>query len=98
MVWASKEVRERWKEKIQQQIASGLSIRRWCLNNQEDTHHFYYWKGRLFPSTLKRSSFKELPEKKSADLLLEYGKLRIHLDRDFDTATVKRLLTLLQEI
>ena len=35
-----------WEEKIRQQRESGLSIERWCEQNQIATHVFHYWKTR----------------------------------------------------
>lgn len=36
-----------WKERIQQQISSGMSMAAWCRHNQMNKSTFYYWKKRL---------------------------------------------------
>lgn len=56
----SQEKRQEWKDKIQNQQASGLSISKWCCDQQVNVHAFYYWKDHLCPKVpLFRASFTE---------------------------------------
>jgi len=57
----SAEERLEWGAKICQQQKSGLSICRWCRENQVAIGPFHYWKRHLQPKKeLTRSSFTEL--------------------------------------
>lgn len=93
----SLEKQSEWKEKILQQRQSGLSIQRWCDENQIQAHVFYYWRDKLFPqASLSRSSFKELSDSKTIGIIIEYREFRIHLDKQFDASTLKRCLQALR--
>jgi predicted methyltransferase len=86
-----------WEEKILQQQKSGLSIQRWCNENQVVVCQFHYWKSRLFPKQINTSSFTELVETKNGGVTLEYDGVRIHLDPNFDAITLKRCLSVVRE-
>ena len=59
----SSEKKLAWGENLRKQKESGLSIDRWCNENQIRTYTFRYWKERLFPKPLpSRLSFSELPD------------------------------------
>lgn len=94
---ASPEKRLEWEEKIQQQRKSGLSIERWCRENQTVVCQFHYWKARLFPK-IDRSSFIELPDTKDVGISVEYDGVHIHLDKNFDASTLKRCLAVMKEV
>lgn len=86
-----------WEDKIQQQRQSGLSIEKWCKQNQIAPHIFYYWKTRLFPKPpLTRSSFTELTASQETGISIEYQGIRIHLDKCFDSTTLKSCLSALK--
>lgn len=93
----SQEKREWWREKLQQQKASGLSIKRWCEENQVSGPKFFYWKERLFPNAIERSLFTEVKEKKSG-VSLEWRGVSVQLGADFDPSTLKRFLATLVEM
>ena len=96
---ASQEKRSMWEQKIRLQQQSGLSIERWCRENQISPHTFHYWKDRLFPKTvLTHSSFIELSDGKGTGIIIEHQGVRIHLDRHFEPETLKRCLAALKEI
>lgn len=86
-----------WEEKILQQQKSGLSIQRWCLENQVVICQFHYWKSKLFPRKIDASGFTELVDVKNAGLTIEYNGIRIHLDPNFDAITLKRCLSVIRE-
>ena len=58
----SSEKRKQWEDVIRQQQASGLSVRRWCHENQIIETSFRYWKDRLYPKPLNASCFTELSD------------------------------------
>jgi hypothetical protein len=88
-----------WEEKIRQQRESGLSIERWCKQNTIAPHVFHYWKTRLFPKhPLTRSCFTELKTAPKTGISIEYRGIRIHLDKCFDSTTLKSCLLALKGI
>lgn len=87
-----------WEERILQQQTSGLSIDRWCRENQVAVCQFHYWKGKLFPRQITHASFAELPHAKGVGLMVECNSIRIHLDSDFDALTLKRCLAIIKEV
>jgi hypothetical protein len=38
---------ELWRKRIVAQLASGMSIRAWCRDNEVREHAFYWWRTRL---------------------------------------------------
>lgn len=95
----SQEKRQEWKENILKQRESGLSINFWCLENNIASHTFYYWKNKLFPKTdLTRSCFTELTDENGTGITIEFQAFCIHLDRQFDSSTLKRCLEVLKEV
>ena len=103
----SAEERLEWGAKICQQQKSGLSICRWCCENQVAIGSFHYWKRHLQPKKkLTRSSFTELSMDQDTGITLgqgtrialEYQGIRILIDKYFDPATLQSCLTALQGI
>ena len=95
----SSEKQLEWEEKFSKQRESGLSIDRWCRENQVPPHAYYYWKERLFPKPpSSRLSFTELSNAKETGITIEYRNLRIRLDKHFDPAVLKQCLSVLMEI
>lgn len=92
----SEDKRLEWKNLIEQQRKSGLSIEKWCLKNQIRPHTFHYWKEKLSPKPLNRSSFAEVSLKRNAALTIECRGLRLRIDNECDPLLRKQiLLTLL---
>ena len=60
-----------WKNLIEQQRQSSLSVEKWCLQNQIRPHTFRYWKEKLFPKQLQKSSFTELNMKRADAISLQ---------------------------
>jgi hypothetical protein len=98
MPTASFEQKRVWEERIQQQKASGLSIERWCRENQIPAWKFHYWKSKLSPILLTRTSFVECARSQNPGITIECGRYLIHLDKYFDAATLKQCLAVLEEI
>jgi hypothetical protein len=86
-----------WETRIRQQHESGLSVDRWCRQNQVTSCSFYYWKYRLQPKTeLTRSCFTELPLDQGTGISIEYQGIRILIDKSFDPATLRNCLSALR--
>lgn len=95
----SPEKKLEWEERIRNQRESGLSIEKWCQQNQILPHRFYYWRDRLLPKLgLDRSSFTELVQTKGSGICIEYHGIRIHLERNFDPSILKECLSVLKEL
>lgn len=76
----SSEQRQEWAEKIQAQRASGLSVDRWCKNNQIASHVFYYWKQRLFPQPPSQGCFTELVDQQGCSIDIECQGSHIRIE------------------
>ena len=96
----SQEKKQEWIERIRNREESGLTIKEWCRQNQISSHCFYYWGSRLFPKKplADRSSFTELCNAHESGLFIEYGGMRIYLDKYFDSELLKRCLFTLREL
>jgi len=94
---ASQEKQLKWKERIQLQQASGLSIEKWCRQNQISPHTFHYWKDKLFPKPLSRSSFAELHTKQNSNISLQCPGLYVRLGADCSPSLRKQIFALFLE-
>ena len=93
----SPEKKLEWETKIREQQESGLSIDRWCRQNQIASCTFHYWKDRLFPKKkLTRSDFTELPASQGTGICIEYQGMRVLIDKSFDPATLRSCLAALR--
>ena len=90
------ELRRIWEERIQNQKASGLTIKCWCQEYQISPYSFFYWKRRIFPKTLSRGSFIEIADSKDTGIAIEIDGVCIHLEKHFDPSTLKRCLEVLK--
>lgn len=84
-----------WKNLIEQQRQSGLSVDKWCLQNQIRPSAFYYWKDKLFPRQLQKSSFTELNMKRPDAISLQARGLYVRMGSDCDPHLRKQLFALL---
>ena len=91
------EIQRSWQARIAQQQNSGLSIEHWCRENQVSSCRFHYWKSKLFPKKIDATCFTELVDVKNVGITIEYSDIRIHLDPNFDAATLKRCLFVIKE-
>lgn len=87
-----------WEQKIQKQKQSGLSVSRWCRENQIPYNTFIYWKRRFVRvAPLERKSFVELAENFSkSGIQLECDGIRVNVEKDFDSSTLARCLQALR--
>ena len=88
--------RQQWKDKIQAQKQNGLSIEKWCRENQIIESRFYDWKKKLFPdeTTPHFSNFIELKDPKKWKLSLDYQDMHLQLE----STNLKKMLRLLDKI
>lgn len=84
-----------WKNRIEQQRQSGLSIDKWCLQNQIQPHTFHYWKEKLFPKKpLQKNSFTELNIKRSDPISLQARGISVRIGGDCDPILRKQIFAL----
>lgn len=83
-----------WKNLIEQQHQSGLSIDKWCRQFQIQPHAFYYWKDKLFPKSLQKTSFTELNVKQSDVILLQARGVSVRIGSNCDPYFRKQLFSL----
>jgi len=95
---ASEEKKLEWKNLIELQRQSGLSIKKWCRQNQIVPHAFHYWKDKLFPRQLLKSSFSELNMKRPNTISLQARGLYVRMGSDCDSHLRKQLLDLFAEL
>lgn len=97
---------QEWKEKLNQQKLSDLTITSWCRQHDISIQTFYYWKRKAAPkTTLIRSDFTEIsvqqkldPKSKEIGVSLEYHNFCIHLEKEFDRSALKQCLRILKEL
>jgi hypothetical protein len=89
----TEELKQQWKDRINEQRSSSLSISLWCRQNEILVHNFFYWQSKLFPKTIDHSTFTEISEEsKATEIIIEYKGFNIHLNQHFDPDTLKRCL------
>lgn len=87
-----------WKSLIEQQRESGLSIEKWCAQNHTHPHVFHYWKSKLFPKQLQKSSFTELNIKRADTISLQARGLYIRMCSDCDPGLRRQIFALMAEV
>ena len=95
---ASEEKQLEWKNIIEQQRQSGLSIDKWCRQNQTSPHNFRYWKYKLFPKSFQKSSFTELSMRRSDAVSLQARGIYIRMGSDCNLNLRKQLFALFAEV
>ncbi len=95
-VVASEERKLKWKERIDKQRQSGLSVDKWCAQNQLNPATFYYWKDKLFPKQLQKSNFSELPIQRSVAISLQVPGLHVRIGSDCPLQLRKSLFALFE--
>lgn len=94
----SEEKQLEWKNLIEEQRKSGLSIEKWCFQNTIRPHAFYYWRDKFFPKQLQKSSFTELNMKRSDTISLQARGLYIRMGNDCDPHLRKQLFAMFSGI
>ncbi len=93
----SEEKKLEWKNLIEQQRQSSLSVDKWCQQNQIRPSTFQYWKDKLFPKQLQKSSFNELNMKRTDAVSLQSRGVYIRIGSDCDLNLRKQLFALFAE-
>ncbi len=95
------EKRRIWQEKVQTQRISGLSMARWCREQQVNYNSFLYWDKR-FPekSQITRDSFQELYEETKTDpgVAIECQGMKVVLLKSFDPVVLAQCLQVLKAL
>lgn len=86
-----------WKNRIEEQRQSGLSINKWCQQNQIPPTSFHYWKEKFSPKQLQKSSFAELSIKRADAISLQARGLHVRIGSDCDPILRKQLFVLFAE-
>lgn len=90
-----------WQEKMQAQRTSGLSMARWCREQQINYNAFLYWNERLTleKPQITRESFQELCEiKTDPGIAIECRGMKIILSKSFDAAVLVQCLHILKTL
>ena len=86
-----------WKELVEQQKKSSLTVRQWCQNNDIPITTFYGWKRRLVSiPPLQRESFAELPSV-DACFVIEMGRCRVSMSHA-DMEMLKQCLQVMKSL
>lgn len=98
-------VSQKYARLIEQQKASGLSVKRFCSNEGIAPSNFYYWQKKLLRSSkvqgfvpLVIKSTPELQASKSEESLLEIAYpngITLRIKQDLDLVRLRALLSLL---
>mgnify|MGYP003550383158 CR=1 FL=1 len=60
-----------WRQRIQECMSSGLSVKRWCKENHVSSPSFYYWKNRLEKKQEETSEETMIPQAKIVQKAIE---------------------------
>ena len=94
----SSEKLSEWAENIRQQRNSGLNASNWCQKHQIAHGTFIYWKDCLSSkASIRRPSCMKSKAPTAVKVSIEYRGVRIHLNENFDLATLKNCLSALRE-
>lgn len=96
--FVSEEKRIKWQGLIEQQKQSDLSAERWCQQNQINFRMFRYWKAKLFPKQLEKSSFTELNVRLPEAISLQARGIHIRISRNCDSKLRRQVITLFAEM
>jgi hypothetical protein len=67
-VWNAEQRMEYWAVRIKDCRSSGLSVRRWCRENEVREKTYYYWQKRIWQKAAgQQPEFAEIPNAKAAD-------------------------------
>ena len=75
-----------------------LTTPKWCRQNQISPHNFRYWKDKLFPKSLQKSSFTELNMRRPDAVSLQARGIYIRVGSDCDLHLRKQLFALFAEV
>lgn len=98
----STEEKAEWAARVEQWSQSGMSMAKWCRENQITYHKFLYWRDRFRPvdtsdKKLGRNDFIQLSEDLSAGgLSIICNGCTVQLSSNFDERTLARCLRVLR--
>jgi hypothetical protein len=95
-----------WRERIQACLASGVTIKKWCRDNDIVYPTYKYWQAKLGfrrtpfqrQPTLNRGSFAELTDAPCSELAgveIAVGEKTIRLRKGFDENSLRSCLRIL---
>jgi hypothetical protein len=94
---------QEWRRWIGEWQASGLSVRAFCERRRLAAHRFYYWRRVLEQHVAEKAAFVPVqivadafPPPTSALELVLHGRI-VRVGPGFDAATLRQLLTVLEE-
>ena len=96
MAKASQQEIRQWKENLQKQQESGLSVAQWSRQNNIPSYAFHYWKRKLSHLPLSRASFSEIKTSQQNKITIEFRGFFIHVNEGFEEQILKRCLVLLR--
>ena len=67
-----------WRRRIDDQQASGQSVRAWCQANDAREHSFYWWRSRLGLSPAKRRLEQRLRPAEARPAPLAFAQVVVH--------------------
>ena len=86
-----------WEKRIQERRQSGKSIREYCAEHGIKEWQYYKWRRKLNPAAGLARGFVELKARASIRrIIVEVGGCRIEVERGFDAATFKELVSALR--
>jgi hypothetical protein len=86
-----------WNRLIEEQRQSGLSIEKWCRHQNLTPHTFHYWKDKLFPKQLQKTSFTEFNMRRHEAISLQARGLYVRMGNDCDPILRKQFFALFAE-
>ena len=99
----SKELRKFWEEQLAHWQISGKNGKQWCKEQKLSYQYFTYWKKTLLveqDASRIASQFTELIdeplETKDSGIKIQCNDLLLHVEVDFNSETLRRLILLLQ--
>ena len=99
----NKDLHALWEERIEDQKASGKSIRYWCQENSLRESRFYYWRKKLQPSnTGNKQQVQWLPlkptnqSKPNATIIVHIDRAKIEIPQGFDKYQLLEIIKVLK--
>lgn len=90
-----------WREKVEQQKASGLSMSKWCHQQQIDYRRFLYWNERFSPSkpAMTQETFKEIKAfVENVPVVIECQGMRVLVSETSDPEVLLKCLQTLRRL
>ena len=99
-----------WRNRLDEQVRCGQSVREWCARQGVTADRFYYWKRRLRASVLTGVSTGSSPKKPfgpfarvevasppvRSGISIRMGQASIELEPDFDPEMLRRVVGALE--